>query len=631
MPRILVIDDSLTIRKLVGISLERAGFEVSLASTGNEGLSLAQRLKPDLITLDYRLPDLSAEDILTRLERDPATSEIPVILMSARDDDVRTSMKSSGKAIDFISKPFNAPVIVARVKNGLATVTQQASRKLGSGRRPALAGGGNGVVSNGARSPMSAEEARPSVSPQAAPSQSSSAGASQSAQSLEAAAAPSTPASARPAAGGPSKLPRAFPAWPFSQKEQFARVLFSKLRGKLGLVPSWLPALGENPAGELARRLFTFDTVDSLIDALEPLFHANMQPSTGALAGSTAILGLEPLLNALAEQNKDGEIRLQHDGVDTVLQMTNGVIMLVSTTSASRYLEGIPFDPAKVPPDLMARATAEQARSAKPVLVSLAEEGIKVGDVATLVQRRGLELLRFALQQRCSYTFTPTATAATQVTEFTRPVTLEQIKLEAARESGANLPPGIPAAFAHKTFARVSGFSRRVRRVNLETVERRVASALDGRVSVQALAARAGVPLEQAVATVRALEVVGLAEEIQTHDPARPIHVVLIGERPDFSESLRAGLSQHRALASYRVLSAAEAEEMQEACDLMVVGALDGADTERLLARTRQRFQGAIAVISAHEGSEGHQRWLELGANLVLSKPVHVPTLCSLL
>jgi DNA-binding response OmpR family regulator len=121
MPSVLVIDDSLTIRKLVGITLERAGFEVFLATTGNEGLALAQKHKPDLIALDFKLPDLTAEEILTRLVREAATARIPVILMSARDDDVRPSMKSKGNAVDFVSKPFNAPVILARVRNALDT------------------------------------------------------------------------------------------------------------------------------------------------------------------------------------------------------------------------------------------------------------------------------------------------------------------------------------------------------------------------------------------------------------------------------------------------------------------------------------------------------------------------------
>jgi CheY-like chemotaxis protein len=276
----------------------------------------------------------------------------------------------------------------------------------------------------------------------------------------------------------------------------------------------------------------------------------------------------------------------------------------------------------------MARAAAEQARSAKPVLFSLAEAGIAIPDVAGLVQRRGIELLKAALQQRCSYTFTP-MTSSMIVTDFARPVTVEQVKLEAAR---AARPSGQGvASVAGKRFARAAGFSRRVRRVHLDAAERKVASALDGQAPLQQVAGRAGLPLEQALVAVRALQSVGLADELYAQDSARPIHVVLIGERPDFSESLRQGISQHRSLASYRVLTPAEAEQSQEPCDLMVVGSLAGDDTAQLLAKTRQKFQGAIAVISGHEEGDSQQRWIDLGANLVLTKPVHVPTLCGLL
>jgi DNA-binding response OmpR family regulator len=682
MPRIVVIDDSLTIRKLIGLSLERAGYEVVLAGTGNEGLACAARDVPDLVMLDFRLPDLTADEVCARLARDPSTSRVPVILMSARDDDVRSSMKSSGNAVDFLPKPFNASVVVARVQQALAARASSPGRAgpaalpapvamSPSATRPALAPTAAtarpttvapGIATASLTTASDARRAGPATQPGmplvgSTTSAGAAAGlrpagsATQPGKSVVASGAVSTPtvrplpppavsptddqptpvtmpASVREVATTTtSPRARAFPVWPFAQKEQLARVLFTKLRGKLALLPQALPQLGDNPAGEIAKRLFTIDTIDTLIDALQPLFEANARPAPNVLTGTTSAFRLDALLRVLADEARDGEVRLQQDGLDTVLFLQSGLLVLVSTTSPSRYMEGLALDVGAVAPDVMQRATAEQARTGKPVPLSLAESGVAIADVASVVQQRGLSLLRAALERAGSYTFTPTSSLPAFANEYARPVTLEQLKLEDAR---ANQAIDDVASWSARIFTRAPGFSRRVRRVRLDATERKVGGAVDGRVSAQSIAGRIGEPIDATVLALRRLQMVGLVDEVAAADGPKPLHVVVVGERPEFSEALRTGMAQHRLLGSYRVVSPAEVDSVGEGCDLMVIGALDAGEVDGVVSRVRAKFNGAIAVLRAADAVEPMQHLLDLGATAVLSKPVHMPTLCSL-
>ncbi len=89
MPRILSIDDSLTIRKMVESILQTAGHEVLLADRGTTGLELARTAKPDLILLDFVLPDLPSTELCRQLLDDPATADIPIRLISTNGAAIR--------------------------------------------------------------------------------------------------------------------------------------------------------------------------------------------------------------------------------------------------------------------------------------------------------------------------------------------------------------------------------------------------------------------------------------------------------------------------------------------------------------------------------------------------------------
>ncbi|MCA1782943.1 MAG: response regulator [Dermatophilaceae bacterium] len=116
--RILVVDDEPPIRELLRAYLEADGFEVSVAGTGADALHQASRgaPAPDLILLDVGLPDLDGLDVLQTLRR---TSDVYVILVTARAEEVDRIVGLSVGADDYVTKPFSPREVVARVKTVL--------------------------------------------------------------------------------------------------------------------------------------------------------------------------------------------------------------------------------------------------------------------------------------------------------------------------------------------------------------------------------------------------------------------------------------------------------------------------------------------------------------------------------
>jgi two-component system alkaline phosphatase synthesis response regulator PhoP len=113
---VLVVEDEPDIRDLLAFHLEREGFQVRLARTGTDGLRQVQAVAPDLIILDLMLPELDGLEVCRRLRRDPATSSIPVIMLTARGDEVDRVVGLELGADDYVTKPFSPKELVARVR-----------------------------------------------------------------------------------------------------------------------------------------------------------------------------------------------------------------------------------------------------------------------------------------------------------------------------------------------------------------------------------------------------------------------------------------------------------------------------------------------------------------------------------
>lgn len=138
--RVLVVDDLEPNRRLLDALLARDYCEVSFAASGREALQCAQDLSPELVLLDWRLPDIDGLEVCRRLKADPLTSDIPVVLVTAFSDREARLQALQAGADDFLTKPINALQLSARVRAlvHLKRSMDEMRRRHAVGRRPAL-------------------------------------------------------------------------------------------------------------------------------------------------------------------------------------------------------------------------------------------------------------------------------------------------------------------------------------------------------------------------------------------------------------------------------------------------------------------------------------------------------------
>jgi two-component system, OmpR family, alkaline phosphatase synthesis response regulator PhoP len=110
---VLIVEDEPNIASFARMYLEAAGFRVTVAERGDEGLELAERDKPDLVILDLMLPGLDGYEVTKRLRQD---GQIPIIMLTARDDPVDKVVGLELGADDYLTKPFNPRELVARAR-----------------------------------------------------------------------------------------------------------------------------------------------------------------------------------------------------------------------------------------------------------------------------------------------------------------------------------------------------------------------------------------------------------------------------------------------------------------------------------------------------------------------------------
>ncbi len=115
-PRILFIEDEPAIREMVELALTRAGYEVTTAHDARGARSRLSERFPDLILLDWMLPDSSGLDLARQLRRDTQTRSIPIIMLTARDAESDMVLGLESGADDYMTKPFSPRELVARIK-----------------------------------------------------------------------------------------------------------------------------------------------------------------------------------------------------------------------------------------------------------------------------------------------------------------------------------------------------------------------------------------------------------------------------------------------------------------------------------------------------------------------------------
>jgi len=121
--KILVVEDETAIRDMLVFNLGRAGYEVLGAGTAQEARSAIANRQPDVILMDWMLPDVSGLELTRQLKREPETREIPVIMVTARGQEDDRVAGLEGGADDYITKPFSSRELQARIRALLRRTT----------------------------------------------------------------------------------------------------------------------------------------------------------------------------------------------------------------------------------------------------------------------------------------------------------------------------------------------------------------------------------------------------------------------------------------------------------------------------------------------------------------------------
>lgn len=125
--QVLVVEDEPAQREVLAYNLEAEGYDVRRAENGEEAMLLIEEAAPDLIILDWMMPLLSGIEVCRRVKTRPETRDIPVIMLSARSEEVDAVRGLDTGADDYVIKPYNLRELMARVRGQLRRVRPAAS------------------------------------------------------------------------------------------------------------------------------------------------------------------------------------------------------------------------------------------------------------------------------------------------------------------------------------------------------------------------------------------------------------------------------------------------------------------------------------------------------------------------
>ncbi|MCL1471752.1 diguanylate cyclase [Argonema antarcticum] len=116
---ILVVDDVSENLQLIALILEKRGYETTFATSGQQALERVQTAKPDLVLLDFMMPEMNGMEVCEKLKANPDVADIPIIFITASHEQEHLIQAFEKGAVDYITKPFKTPELLARVRTHL--------------------------------------------------------------------------------------------------------------------------------------------------------------------------------------------------------------------------------------------------------------------------------------------------------------------------------------------------------------------------------------------------------------------------------------------------------------------------------------------------------------------------------
>jgi CheY-like chemotaxis protein len=485
--KILVADDSLTIRKLVENVLCQDGYEVITAETGADCLALAAAKKPNLILLDYILPDKQGTEICRELINSPETWEIPVLMMSSNGNAIRQLYQDLNNVADYLTKPFAPSVLTAVVGHLLQRETRsEAGESAATATNPAPAPGA---------------DAKPAVPAEFMDKVSRLLELIENRPPAEESAAATPPTAATPAAPARPKARRARKASvsvsPPDTLLRKVRVTAQKhLRARMRQFPDWESREAEQ---FFLDRLLTREL---MIDLAADLVRATGMPAEapGALRSPASLVPLDTVLRHLHAQRATGELRIETGQETVVVLLQQGEIVFLTTNNPRSYCAGAACDFQSVPHAIIGEAVRAQEEQNLPFFVSLQNAG-------HLPAGTGLEELLLGQGRKClvrafkfaeaTITFFPLSRLPAIVRSFKLDVPFAQLLLVCYRSVDDWFTLERVFTEMDATFVPVRELEDLRRSLQLEPEEERVFTAIaTGRTVPELAAATALMPFE---------------------------------------------------------------------------------------------------------------------------------------
>ncbi len=346
--KVLVIDDSPMLLNFVKDILNEAHYRAAAADNGSEGLVAAKAEQPDLILLDYVLPDMKGNEVVRRLSEDPDTASLPIVYMSAIGVDLEIDRSAYPNVIGFLNKPFTSDLLIKTVETHMPKSPDE-PQSAADQPAPSLED----------EPPEQADIAEETAVPdQEMPAESASA------QADEWWSSPQTQAGWASPSGSPGTTASADFQSPAAAVSEF------------------------NAAS------FPDDSVTG-----------------GAFfCGDTGFFSLNWALQTIAREKLTGDLRLFWDKEPVELLVQNGQVLLITTRDPELYCSEAPITLVNVDADKISHARSQQRETGRPLFITLAESGdILHEPAAQLVQHYGQKLfaqlwtaerVRFTFEQR---------------------------------------------------------------------------------------------------------------------------------------------------------------------------------------------------------------------------------------
>ena len=404
--KILVADDSLTIRKLVETVLSQEGYEVITAENGTECLGKAAQEKPDIILLDYILPDMQGTEVCRSLINSPETWEIPVLMMSSNGNAIRQLYQDLNNVADYLTKPFAPNVLRSVVSHHL-----QSKKPAAGGETSANA------TTQGQPAEAPAAPAAPAVPVEFMDK------VNRLLHLMEnpAPVAAKAPVAEKVIAVAPVAAPRpkvvrrkSVVTVPMAEavERKFRTALKKHLRARVRQIPDWETLRGTENAEEFfLSKLLNRETLREL--GQEMVHATGMAPdSEGALRCPASLLPLDAVLRHLNVTRATGELRVQMNEETVLVCLDSGNIVLITTNHPRNYCVGAACDFNAISHVVIGQSVRAQEEQSIPFFISLHTAGQLPAGISLdqILQAQGERCLaRAFLSREAVATFFPLA------------------------------------------------------------------------------------------------------------------------------------------------------------------------------------------------------------------------------